>query len=109
MRTRFFLLIVLVPVLGTGCSGINASKSVSPLDFILPGLTCNTPSTPPAFGVTNFAPVLAGASNPVWVRGVGHSHSAERQDRAVERRLQIAPFMEVYDGSQLQLIPESIN
>ena len=24
--------------LGGGCSGINASKSVSPLDFILPGL-----------------------------------------------------------------------
>ena len=31
----------LLPLLllgGAGCSGINASKSVSPLDFILPGL-----------------------------------------------------------------------
>jgi hypothetical protein len=26
---------------GTGCSGIHASKSVSPLDFILPGLMKN--------------------------------------------------------------------
>jgi hypothetical protein len=25
-------------LLGGGCSGINASKSVSPLDFLLPGL-----------------------------------------------------------------------
>ena len=30
-------LIVLLP-LGSGCSGIQASKSVSPLDFLLPGL-----------------------------------------------------------------------
>jgi hypothetical protein len=27
-----------VTLLGGGCSGINASKSVSPLDFLLPGL-----------------------------------------------------------------------
>jgi len=26
---------------GSGCSGIHASKSVSPLDFILPGLMKN--------------------------------------------------------------------
>jgi len=26
-----------VLLLGTGCSGINASKSVSPIDFLLPG------------------------------------------------------------------------
>lgn len=30
-----------VVALGAGCSGINASKSVSPLDFILPGLIKN--------------------------------------------------------------------
>jgi hypothetical protein len=25
-------------LLGAGCSGINASKSISPLDFLLPGI-----------------------------------------------------------------------
>ena len=36
-------------VFATGCGGINASKSVSPLDFILPGLlkTAPQPATPP--------------------------------------------------------------
>jgi hypothetical protein len=29
--------------LGTGCGGINASHSVSPLNFILPGLMQNKP------------------------------------------------------------------
>ena len=29
---------VISAVVGTGCSGINASKSVSPIDFLLPGL-----------------------------------------------------------------------
>ncbi len=32
------LLVLLGAMLGSGCSGINASKSVSPLDFLLPGL-----------------------------------------------------------------------
>jgi hypothetical protein len=30
----------------SGCSGINASKSISPLDFLLPGL--HIQNTPPA-------------------------------------------------------------
>ena len=29
---------VVLVVFGAGCSGINASKSVSPLDFLLPGI-----------------------------------------------------------------------
>jgi hypothetical protein len=33
-------------LLGAGCSGINASKSVSPADFLLPGLLRADP--PPA-------------------------------------------------------------
>jgi len=28
----------------TGCSGVNASRSVSPLDFLLPGLVGNKPA-----------------------------------------------------------------
>ena len=38
----------------TGCSGINASKSVSPLDFLLPGLHIqNTPRMPVLPAETN--------------------------------------------------------
>lgn len=44
----------------TGCGGINASKSVSPLDFILPGLikTGPQPVNPPA-SLTNSVQVFA--------------------------------------------------
>ena len=35
-----------VLLLGAGCSGINASKSISPADFLLPGLLQADP--PPA-------------------------------------------------------------
>jgi len=38
--------LILLVVAATGCSGINASKSISPLDFILPGLMKADP--PPA-------------------------------------------------------------
>jgi len=34
-------------LLAAGCSGINASKSVSPLDFILPGLMQADPPPQP--------------------------------------------------------------
>jgi len=35
-------------LLGAGCSGVNVSKSVSPLDFILPGLIkADPPPTQP--------------------------------------------------------------
>jgi hypothetical protein len=33
--------------LGAGCSGIHASKSISPLDFILPGLMKHEPAPAP--------------------------------------------------------------
>jgi hypothetical protein len=35
-----------VVIVGNGCSGINASRSVSPLDFLLPGL--HIQNRPPA-------------------------------------------------------------
>jgi hypothetical protein len=46
-----------------GCSGVNASKSVSPLDFFLPahGLLQNAPS----------APALSGSTNDVVYRDAG--------------------------------------
>lgn len=48
--------------LSGGCSGINASKSVSPLDFILPGLIQSRPPSPVIPSETNFVPLLAQAS-----------------------------------------------
>jgi hypothetical protein len=43
LATAGALVSTLIAVAGTGCSGINATKSVSPLDFILPGLMLNRP------------------------------------------------------------------
>jgi hypothetical protein len=43
----------------SGCSGINASKSISPLDFLLPGLMQNVPSPPVMPTATNPLPGLA--------------------------------------------------
>jgi len=43
----YLLLVVAGAVLGSGCGGINASKSISPLDFLLPGLHIeNRPKAP---------------------------------------------------------------
>jgi len=51
-------LLAALPLVGAGCSGINASQSVSPLDFFLPGMghlikaeppTTNAPAVLPEF------------------------------------------------------------
>jgi len=39
-------LVLAVAILGGGCSGINATKSISPLDFFLPGLGMNDTGQP---------------------------------------------------------------
>ena len=47
-------LLMLVAAVNCGCSGINASKSVSPLDFLLPGLHLqNDPPRPVVPAGTN--------------------------------------------------------
>ena len=56
--------LAVVGAFGCGCSGINVQKSFSPLDFILPGLMQNGPSTPTLPGSTNAAGLLATTSNP---------------------------------------------
>jgi hypothetical protein len=56
-------LVALALIVTGGCSGINASKSVSPLDFILPGLHGRTD---PA------APRPNGTNTVVFVSWVGH-------------------------------------
>jgi len=38
------LAFLVLPLLGAGCSGINASHSVSPASFFLPGLLHYTPA-----------------------------------------------------------------
>ena len=46
--------VALIGVVATGCGGINASKSISPLDFLLPGLHLrNDAPVPLAPGATN--------------------------------------------------------
>lgn len=54
-------LLGLIAVMGGGCSGINASQSVSPLDFLLPGLMQNEPAAPAIPEFTNTPPELAQA------------------------------------------------
>ena len=51
--------------LTAGCGGINASKSVSPLDFILPGLLKNQsqPPEPILSPETNRVEVLVAQAN----------------------------------------------
>ena len=43
---RFGWLVLLIAAVNCGCSGINASKSISPLDFLMPGLLQNDPPQP---------------------------------------------------------------
>ncbi len=45
-NSRHALWLLPLLLLGGGCSGINATKSVSPLDFILPGLMKVEPAQP---------------------------------------------------------------
>jgi hypothetical protein len=45
--------LLLALTLSAGCSGINASKSVSPLDFLLPGLIKNDAPAPIIPDATN--------------------------------------------------------
>jgi len=57
------LALALIVAVATGCSGINASKSVSPLDFLLPGLTEHCPPAPEVPLPTNTVPLLAQGSH----------------------------------------------
>ncbi len=41
-----------------GCSGINATQSISPLNFLLPGFIRATPPAPPQVPVGNVVEVL---------------------------------------------------
>jgi hypothetical protein len=57
------LLLLLIVTTITGCSGINASKSFSPLDFFLPGLMQNRPPSPVIPAETNTVRLLAQADH----------------------------------------------
>ena len=59
----FALAFALIAPVATGCSGINASKSIFPLDFILPGLMQNCPPMPVIPLETNTVPLLAQAGH----------------------------------------------
>jgi len=49
----FGWLLLLIAAVNCGCSGINMSKSVSPLNFLLPGLLQNNPPQPLIPAATN--------------------------------------------------------
>jgi hypothetical protein len=56
-----FLLLALLAALSlavAGCGGINASKTVSPLDFFLPGAGGFLKAAPPAVDCTNLVASL---------------------------------------------------
>ena len=55
------VLLMGVILLGSGCSGINASRSFSPLDFLLPGLLHiqNSPQVSPPLQETNGVTMVA--------------------------------------------------
>ena len=55
-------LLLLAAVLITGCSGINVSKSVSPLDFLLPGLHIR--NDPPAPVISDDGELIASCRAP---------------------------------------------
>jgi hypothetical protein len=47
----------------TGCGGVNASHSVSPMSFLLPGLLkANTPKPPPGTPTNSVASVTSAVS-----------------------------------------------
>jgi hypothetical protein len=43
---------------GVGCGGLNASQSVSPASFFLPGLLQNSPPEPSLDAATNLGPAV---------------------------------------------------
>jgi hypothetical protein len=51
--TRFGWLLALIVAVNCGCSGINASQAISPLNFLLPGLLQNDPPRPVIPASTN--------------------------------------------------------
>jgi hypothetical protein len=59
---------LLALTLVTGCGGFTASKSISPLDFLLPGLLRNDPPTPLTPDATNTLVCLQGASSAAAMR-----------------------------------------
>lgn len=55
---QYVLLALAMMVLTTGCGGVNASGSVSPASFFLPGLLKKQTPRPPLLSTTN-TPALA--------------------------------------------------
>jgi hypothetical protein len=57
---------ILAAAAGSGCGGINATKSISPLDFLLPGLTQNhsQPATNRGTNIVLESPVTTGVPAP---------------------------------------------
>ncbi|MGN6642600.1 MAG: hypothetical protein ACTHKU_06320 [Verrucomicrobiota bacterium] len=62
-KLMWFAFYPVVLLLVAGCSGINASKSVSPIDFILPGLMQADPPQQPDRTLPTAGPAQQVAKN----------------------------------------------
>ena len=58
LKPTWLLSLAAIVLIGTGCSGINATHGVSPATFLLPGFFGQTPPVPEALP----APVLTAES-----------------------------------------------
>ena len=60
MTTKYFLVLMLTAVATAGCGGISMRKSVSPLDFIIPGIHIKYDKLEPVIPKsTNAVPLVA--------------------------------------------------
>lgn len=75
MLTVAAFALALLATVGTGCSGIHASQSISPLDFILPGLMQNRPPTPEPLQDSTAAIRLAQEHAEALQQRADHEHS----------------------------------
>lgn len=62
ITTKPIASLITIAVVVTGCSGVNMTHSVSPLDFFMPGLLQNCPPSPVGPMPTNTVALLAPAN-----------------------------------------------
>ncbi len=64
---RTLALVPFILLFGVGCGGLSTSQSVSPLDFLLPGLTETKPVSKPMLTVPEKSRAFQPESKPVEV------------------------------------------
>jgi hypothetical protein len=100
MKKLIGALLAMVAVLGCGCSGINATKSVSPMDFILPGLMKNAPSTPPAPNDAVSVPLLVETAEPPPVQPPASLRASGLREQSSQGTIHTAPAIASCDSDR---------